>query len=274
MNDLTFTTFAVAKEIDLNRIAVAVGIRKKFTWEEPLVIEGESLRKITSGGVPEERIYVFSFGSIVFVNSDRRHTEAILTYLKSLVPEIDIANYGVYQENYAVHLQAGQEIECTDMFVQVPEMLPFYPLLVSTVIAKSAALERIEEQLGRILDDLESKIDSLEKGRPNIGNRELARTTARIVRHEYNTIAYTMILDEPDITWTSSDASEFYGMMSEFFGLSDRYEVIRSKTEVLKSIIGGFSSISNSRRGLFVEWVIVVLIAVELLIMMIVDFFR
>ena len=132
------------------------------------------------------------------------------------------------------------------------------------IIAKSVALERIEEKLGKILDDLEFKIDSLEKGRLGIGNRELARTTSRIVRHEYNTIAYVMILDKPDITWTNSEAAAFYEGMSEFFELNDRYEVIRSKTEILRNIIEGLSSISHSIRGLFVEWVIVVLMILDL----------
>ena len=141
------------------------------------------------------------------------------------------------------------------------------------IIAKSVALERIEEKLGKILDDLEFKIDSLEKGRLGIGNRELARTTSRIVRHEYNTIAYVMILDKPDITWTNSEAAAFYEGMSEFFELNDRYEVIRSKTEILRNIIEGLSSISHSIRGLFVEWVIVVLIVFEV-VLMILDLFR
>ena len=128
------------------------------------------------------------------------------------------------------------------------------------IIAKSVALERIEEKLGKILDDLEFKIDSLEKGRLGIGNRELARTTSRIVRHEYNTIAYVMILDKPDITWTNSEVAAFYEGMSEFFELNDRYEVIRSKTEILRNIIEGLSSISHSIRGLFVEWVVLMIL--------------
>ena len=143
----------------------------------------------------------------------------------------------------------------------------FYPELISIVIAKSVALERIEMQLGRILDDLESKIDNLEKGKLNIGNKELARITSRIVRHEYNTIAYIMILDKPDITWVNSEAAYFYEQMSEFFELNDRYEIIKNKTEILKNIIDGFSSISHSIRGLFVEWVIVILIVIEVILM-------
>jgi uncharacterized Rmd1/YagE family protein len=110
-------------------------------------------------------------------------------------------------------------------------------------------------------------IDKLEKGKLNISNKELAKTTSKIVRHEYNTIAYIMILDKPDITWTNSDAESLHEQMSEFFELNDRYIILKEKTDILNSIIKGFSSISYSIRGLFVEWIIVVLILIEIVLM-------
>ena len=117
------------------------------------------------------------------------------------------------------------------------------------------------------VDKLENMIDKLEKGKLNIGNKAIAKTTSKIVRHEYNTIAYIMILDKPDITWTNSDAESLYNQMSEFFELNDRYIILKEKTDILNSIIKGFSSISHSIRGLFVEWVIVILILVEVVLM-------
>lgn len=268
MNELKFKAFAVTNEIDLNKIAGECNIRKKYTWEEPLILQDEVLRIIIKEEPgKDEKILVFSFGSIVLINSTQQHTEIFMHYLKSIKPDIDIRRYDLFQDDYVLHPAEGEEIEFTDSYVQIRNMALFYPELISIVIAKSVALERIEEQLGKILDDLESKIDNLEKGKLNVGNKELAKTTSRIVRHEYNTIAYIMILDKPDITWINSDAADFYEKMSEFFELSDRYEVIKSKTEILKSIIDGLATISHSIRGLFVEWVIVLLIVVEILLM-------
>ncbi len=269
MNDLIFKTYAVTNEIDLNKIAEECNIKKKYTWEEPLILHQDILERIIKEKSEEdEKILVFSFGSIVFVNSTITHTEIFMRYLKNIKPDINIDHYNTFQDDYALHHVEGEEIEFTDSFVQIPNMELFYSELISIVIAKSVALERIENQLSKILDDLEIKIDNLEKGKLNIGNKELAKTTSRIVRHEYNTIAYIMILDKPDITWINSDAAFFYERMSEFFELNDRYEIIKSKTEILKNIIDGLGSISNSIRGLFVEWVIVLLIVAEVVLML------
>lgn len=267
MQDATFKAFAITNEIDLNQIAVHCGIRKKYTWEEPLILRDGILESILGKKVDEtQQVLVFSFGSIVFVNHRAHEITAFLRYLHSFEPQIDMQNTSRFSDDYSLHAEATDSIELTDEYVVVPEQEIFYPELISTVLAKSVALERIEEQLGRINDKLENMLDRLEKGKLRIGNKELARTTAHIVRHEYNTLAYVMILDKPDMTWTNSSAGEFYDKMMEFFELNDRYKILKSKTEVLYHIMEGFSTISHSMRGLFVEWIVVILIVIEVIL--------
>jgi required for meiotic nuclear division protein 1 len=268
MRDLTFKAFAITNEIDLNKIAVHCGIPKKFTWEEPLILRGEILKSILYKDVDDSQmVLVFSFGSIVFINhSTPNEITALLNYLQSFEPEIEVKDADRYSDDYSLHIKETESIELTDEYVVVPEYEDYYPELISTVLAKSVALEKTEEQLGQINDKLETMIDRLEKGKLRIGNKELARTTAKIIRHEYNTLAYIMILDKPDITWTSSSAGEFYDRMLEFFELNDRYKILKSKTEILYNIMDGFSTISHSIRGLFVEWIIVILILFEIVL--------
>ena len=266
MKEITFKAFAITHEIDLNKIAIHCGIPKKFTWEQPLILKGEILESILHQNVVDSQmVLVFSFGSIVFINhSHVDEITVLLHYIHSFEPDFEIEQADRYTDDYCLHITEMENLELTDEYVVVPEFEDFYPELTSTVIAKSVALEKTEEQLGKIHDKLETMIDRLEKGRLRIGNKELARTTAKIVRHEYNTLAYIMILDKPDITWTSSTASEFYDKMVEFFELNDRYKILKSKTDILYNIMDGFSTISHSIRGLFVEWIIVTLIVVEI----------
>lgn len=265
---MTFKAFALTNEIDLNSIAIHCGIPKKFTWEEPLILKGEILNSILDKNVDEQQmVMVFSFGSIVFINhSNADEIKGLMKFIHSFEPDIEIGKANRYTDDYSLHIQETETIELTDEYVVVPEYEAFYPELISTVLAKSVALEKTEEQLGKIHDKLENMIDRLEKGKLRIGNKELARTTAIILRHEYNTLAYIMILDKPDITWTSNDASQFYDKMGDFFELNDRYKILKSKTEILYNIMDGFSTISHSIRGLFVEWIVVILIVIEIVI--------
>ncbi|MDM5214185.1 RMD1 family protein [Peribacillus sp. NJ4] len=268
MKPITFKAFAITNEIDLNKIAIHCGIPKKFTWEEPLILKGDILNSILNKNVNDsQQVLVFSFGSIVFINySHVDEIKEFAAYIRSFEPDIDLVNLDRYTDDYSLHFSETENIKLTDEYIVVPKYEFFYPELISTVLAKSVALEKTEEQLGKIHDKLEAMIDRLEKGKLRIGNKELARTTAKIVRHEYNTLAYIMILDKPDITWTSSIAGEFYDSMLDFFELNDRYKILKSKTEILYNIMDGFSNISHSIRGLFVEWIIVILIVFEIVL--------
>ncbi|MEH7418988.1 RMD1 family protein [Neobacillus drentensis] len=268
MMDISFKAISITNEIDLNKIALQCGIPKKFTWEEPLILRGTILQSILGRQVDESKsVLVFSFGCVVFINhSTDDEIKVFLNYLQTFEPEMDLKNIGRYSDDYSLHINEKEALELTDEYVVVPEYEPFYPELISTVLAKSVALEKTEEQLEGIHDRLETMIDRLEKGKLRIGNKELARTTAKILRHDYNTLAYIMILDKPDITWTSSNANEFYDKMMDFFELNDRHIILKSKTEILYNIIDGFSTISHSIRGLFVEWIVVILIVIEIVI--------
>lgn len=266
---MSFKAFAVANEIDLNKIASDCGIPKKYTWEEPLILKGQSLSGILGWAAgPDQQVMVFSFGSVVFINHIRPEDISVfLSYVQRFEADVNTSAPERYSDDYSLHIGGTESLVLTDEFVMVPEYEIFYPELISTVIAKSVALEKTEEELGRILDRLEVMIDRLEKGKLRVSDKELARTTARIVRHEYNTIAYIMILDKPDITWTNSGAAELYDRMSDFFELNDRYAILKNKTEILSNMMEGFSAISHSIRGMFVEWVIVLLIVAEVVLM-------
>ncbi|NHW36675.1 RMD1 family protein [Paenibacillus aceris] len=268
MKDITFKAMAITNEIDLNKIAIHCGIPKKYTWEQPLILRGDILNSILQKDTNAlQQVMVFSFGSVVFVN--HTHLDEITVFLKfiqTFEPDIDLQPPDKYMDDYSLHIEEIESMELTDKYVVVSEFEFFYPELISTVLAKSVALEKIEEHLGEIHDGLEMMIERLEKGKLRVGNKELARTTAKIVRHEYNTLAYIMILDKPDLTWSNSTASEFYDGMMGFFELNDRYKILKSKTDILYHILEGFSNISHSIRGLFVEWIVVILIVIEVVL--------
>lgn len=270
MHRITFKACAITNEIDLNKIAEKCNIRKKYTWEEPLVLREDTLGTILNRKVYDgQAIMLFSFGSVVFINLPSSCISVFLNYLKEYKPEIVIESWERYSDDYELRAGNVDEIEMTDEYAIVPNIEIAYTELVSIVLAKSVALEKVEEQLEKILDRIESMIDRLEKGNLRFSDKELAKATARIMRHEYNSISYIMILDRPDITWLNSNAAEFYDKMSEFFELNDRFEILKSKTDILGNIIDGFSSISHSIRSIFIEWVVVILIVLEVVLMVI-----
>lgn len=268
MKSLQLKAYALTNELDLNSIAVQCGIPKKYTWEEPLILHGNILKTILGMELTgESKVMLFFFGSVVFINIPDLHHSRFISYLRTFKQEISLKNWDLYNDDYELRTGDAGETGLNDRYAVLSSFEPIYPELAAIIIAKSVALEKSEEMLGKILDKLESMIDRLERGRLRIGDRELAGATAKVARHQYDTINYIMILDKPESTWSDSSANDFYERMSGFFELRDRFAILTKKTDVLNNIISGFSSISRSIRGLFIEWIIVILIVVEILLM-------
>ncbi len=274
MKTIVFKAFALTNEINLNEIALSCKIPKKYTWEEPLELNCLHLKQILKREFPAEAsVHVFAFGSVVFLNFNSEQIEQFILYLKTIEPEIKPSEYKVYSDDYELRIYPKAETELSDEYVNVPTEELFYPELVSTVIAKSVALEKTEAHMQTIMDKLEGMIERLEKGNLSISHKQLAKITSQILRLNYNTINYIMILDKPDITWVNSDAEAFYDQMSQFFELTDRYEIMQNKLNILNSVKEGFSTISSSMRGLVLEWIVIILILVEVIIMLL-DLFK
>jgi uncharacterized Rmd1/YagE family protein len=75
-----------------------------------------------------------------------------------------------------------------------------------------------------------------------------------------------MVLDKPEITWENQEADSLYLTMADLFELRQRYEEIRHKSETLMDITEVFSSLSHARRASRLEWIIIILIFVEIVL--------
>ncbi len=260
-----FKALALANEINLNSIAGHFGIDKKFKWEEPLVLFDNHLKGIINS--PEGKaVYIFSFGSLVCINCQFHEITDILKYLKKIEPGLNIQSTFNFSDDYKLEIGSEQPLSLNYEYMTAPELKNYHREIVATVLAKSVALERIEHGINLLLDAIEDKIDHLEKGRLNIPDNRLAKTSAQILRFKYNTISYLMLLDKPDIAWVSEEAEEFFLNLSELFELDDRYEAIRHKSEILMDITEVFTSLTHAQRGTRLEWMIIILISIELLL--------
>ena len=62
----TFKAFAFGGELDLNRLAVKLGISRKYRWEEPMKLNSVTFAHATANDT--EQVYLYYFGGVVFLN--------------------------------------------------------------------------------------------------------------------------------------------------------------------------------------------------------------
>ncbi len=264
MNSASLKAVVLANEISLNKIAEHFGIQKKFKWEDQLFLNQDSLKGILKE--PEIKlVYIYHFGSIVFINLTHHEIMDVINYLKTVEKSLNNSTTFTFVDDYRIDLGTEDSFSISNDFMIVPEVKDYYLEIVATVLAKSVALEKIEAGLEILSDEIEDIMEFLEKGHLNLSEEKLAKIWSRILGFKYNTISYIMLLDKPDITWTNHEAEKLFSQLSKLFELEDRYRNIRHKTETLADITEAFGSLTHTKRSNRLEWMIILLFLFEIL---------
>lgn len=260
------SAWSVSQEIELNILAQNFALPKRFTWEEPIHLQGSLLRQLLEEDIGVGEVFIFSFGSIVILNGEQTWVHKINKYLEhnKLCKLLD--NWSYFHDEYEL-IQENKQYQYNDSLAKLDSIDEYHIELSATILAKSVALERNEFQIEQILNRAESLIERLEKGQTRMGDKKLGIISASILRHEYDSISYILILDKPDITWSLSDADTYYEKLSIVFELSDRYEVLKQKTDTLRHIVEGFTAVNHGIRSYRMEVIIIALILIEVILM-------
>ena len=211
-----FVAIALSGELDLNRLAAAMGLGQRYRWEEPMLLNPEdgALLTVKSSGISQCHLYYF--GSLIFINCSDALILSFCDRMARFAEVFRSVHVTKYRDTYTLKTGNGSELKITNENAVMPRYFPACVNIISFVIAKSVALERIEEQVDEELDHL-------------------------------------------------------YGRMANLFELSQRYHEIKTKSETLMDITEVFTGLSHAQRSTRLEWIIIILIALEI-VLYVIDF--
>lgn len=268
-----FKAIVLNNEINLNKISQHFGSNRKLKWEEYLILKGTELQGIVRE-IEMKRVYLFHFGSIVFLNFQYHEIMDIINYLKTIENGIHDINTFKYVDEYKIEINSESESAINNDYMVTKQIAEYQFDIVSTVLAKSVALEKIESDISRVLDEIEEVVNNLYRGELTVSDEKLAKMSASILEFKLSTISYVMLLDKPAITWNHEGASELFDELTILFELTDRYEKLRHKIDTLMDIIEVFSGLAHSKRGTRLEWAVIILIGIEICLSLFALFFE
>lgn len=266
MTTYSFSAFDVCYEIALPIIARHFNITKKFKWEEPLVLTGNQLKEIVTD-VEGKYIYVYSFGSMVFVNFEYHQSMDAIKYFQNIGSEKCLKTMSNFPntENMKLQVQEGSNTEVNFNSITVGSLKDYHMNTLALMLARSISLEKIEIDIDGLFDEVEKVMDYLDKGIFKVKDERLGKISSKILRIKFDVVSNLGLLDKPDIAWYYEGAENLYEQLLELFEIKERYERIKSKTEILSNVMEVFSSLMHSKRGTILEWIVIVLIAFEII---------
>lgn len=264
MQAWSFKSIVLCNEINLNVIGSHFGINSKLKWEDPLILSESSLDGIIKE--PQNKyVYIYHFGALVCINMAFHEIQDLIKYLKEIDSSLKNNTPSEFIDEYKLEIDSSYKFAMYNDYMTTNELLPYYVDIISLVLAKSTSLRKIEIDIDKLLDQIEDIINYLDTGKFNVSDRQIAKTSAKILRFKYNTISYLMLLDKPRSAWDDEDIENFFSKMISLFEIRDRYDKISHKTEILQDITEVFSSLTYEKRGVRLDLWVIILFAIEIL---------
>jgi len=264
MIDYLFNAYAMDGEIDLNKIAASLLVEKRYKWEDPLVLNPLTLQLHEGKAFADRRVYLYYFGAAVFFNCPEEMISSFYTNIVKTTDALRIPRSLLYRETYSLQVRESEKIAVTNDCAIMDREESVYIDTIAYTVAKSVALEQIEARVEIVFDKMEEIIAMLDRGQLAVPDTQLARTAATILNFKYRSISHIMILDKPDITWDIEEADRLYSTLANLFELNQRYNQIKHKSDTLLDINEVITGLSHARRSARLEWIIIILIAIEI----------
>lgn len=263
MEVLQVRAFWLSNEIALDSLAKHFGISRRSRWEDLLSLGPENL----VGILPDpsgRRVHLFPFGCMVCYGLAHHEVVDLVAYLRRLEPRLQDPSEP-FQDDCVLELGSSR-LEIRDDHIGAPAAADWVFGILSIVLSKSVALEKVEFEIEHLLDEAEPVVQELARGRVAPSDRKISSLAGRIMSFRLDTVAYIQLLDKPDATWDNPEAEEFYGRLSQFFELQDRYDKIQAKSAVLMDLTEVVTTYAHHHRGTRLEWAVILLIVVEVVL--------
>lgn len=265
MNKYILKSISASRELNISTFAKHFGIDKKFKWDEPLILKNNQLSEVLEI-FDNKMVYIFHFGSFVFVNFENNEISKALTYFKSILSEKEKKTF-VYdndtKDEFIVEIDKEKTMDLKYNSIILQEYNDYYFEILALVLAKSTSLERIEKKMDILFDEIEVVMEKLEKGKFKVRDKKLAKFSSKILRIRYDSVSCIEILDKPDIAWKNKIIEDLFNDLSELFELKERFETVKSKSEILLDTIEIFANLSHTKNSEKLEWIVIILIAFE-----------
>lgn len=211
-------------------------------------------------------VYIFQYGMLCCFNMSKDEISKIILDLKAF-------SKGFIDDKISEEIDVT--IEANILKVQfnniiLPEINEEMIRLVMLNASQSVALNRFSEITEALLIETNEHTKYLEtRGKLDISGNKLKRFIGKVLNIKNKISENLYIFDSPDITWEDEQLNRLNLELKKTFDLKDRYHLIHDRIEIIKENLELFKDIMDHRESSRLEWIIIILILVEVVDMFI-----
>lgn len=144
--------------------------------------------------------------------------------------------------------------------------------IIALAISQSVGLEHYEKRLDTLFTQSRRIVESIHTF--SITRRShLMQFAKRLALTRHDMVSNLLLLDKPNILWDDAQAEALYNRLAFVLELYDRHEIALSKLAQIKEDVMLVMDLINHKKSEFLEWIIILLIGVEI-VMGLIGFLR
>lgn len=215
---------------------------------------------------------LFRYGVVVLFNVLPINEATVLDKLQTFMvrkrehPEIEEVSFHIQPE--LKEIMQGDLLSVRDMSVEKMQLL-------AEVLSKSVVLSYYEKEVTKHFETIVSfAIPLKEKGFISTRAKPLLHRIGSALLILYNMVGRIEVRDKPELLWEHPELGRFYAHLEDEFEISERHLAVERKLELVSQSSVTLLNALHAKRGLRVEWYIVILIVIEILIILYDIFFH
>lgn len=214
-------------------------------------------------------IYIFSYGVIVFWNivhdTIQRVFADVLRFEDEHLDEVlmDEFTFSIREGSMRVHEDHIYLIEGGVM----------EELAVSNAIAQSLKLSALETVAQKTIEGIMHIPSNIAlKGRSQLKRRELSMMRGRLFLVDMDINLTFDLLDTPEFFWEYPELEYLFDKTVRYLDVKARIEILNKKLNVIREIFNMLADEQNHKHSAVLEWIIIWLIAIEIILFIINEF--
>jgi uncharacterized Rmd1/YagE family protein len=216
----------------------------------------------------EHDIFVFEYGVIVFWGVTLQERAEFLSMINPFAHDMEPV---LIDDEFTYALGVGQA-SVKDDHIQLPDDDRKTRLAFSHGIAQSTRLSQFEAHVQNTISDTAHIPRNIaETGKSGLAGKEIARLRGRLFLSQSDIMLNYDLLDVPEFFWENPELNPYYTMIADYLEIRQRVDVLSKKVETIHELFNMMADEQNHRHSSLLEWIIIWLIAFEILVFLVHD---
>lgn len=212
-------------------------------------------------------VFMFDYGVCVLwgysEESEKRFLKEIGKFEIEKLPEDDVETE---EFNYYTTTQYASRIY-NDFITLRDGKNYMIKLAISHAIAQSVKISLFEELVDATIEDTKDIPQSVaESGKVNMSRKKIMMSVGELFILRININLSGSVLDSPELCWSEPNLEPVYKAARSYLEINQRVTLLNQRVQVISDLLSMLKEQMTHSQGEYLEWIVIILIAAEILI--------